>query len=803
VSPAFNLATSKRLVTWLIVVLVLGCHAFTVLAQDLSPAMLEEASRRTGLSQEEILRRYREQQSQAGQAVADTSQAPGRTSLEGIDDRGTTAPAGRSESSYWAERPDIVLPMSEAMLDTAAVDSLLEMLTTIPDSLRVFGSGFFSLDAALFSPPSFGPVPPDYLVGVGDEIVIDVWGEVELRVTRIVDRDGSIILPRGGKIVCHDRTLESITNAVRDRLDNSYSGLADGSIELSVTLGKLRSIQVFVIGDVQRPGAYELSSVSTVMSALHAAGGPALSGSYRNIRLQRAGETVTHLDLYRYLTGGAREQDRTLRQGDTILIPPRGRTVQLRGEVRRPAIFELAAGETFDDLLIYGGGFTPVAVTRIVHVERIVPPAMRQPDLPDRTWVDIYLEPTTGKLEDPTTGELADGDVVHVNGIVGEVWGWVEIQGNVKAPGRYQFNQGMTVRELVDLSGGAWPDVLLEVAVIDRIDVQEQLSTVTIPLGDILSGVASDVALEERDILQVFALGAMRDQETVSITGDVRQPGPFEFRQGMTLQDLIVRAGGILSSGDVEHVEIQRLMEDKVFSAAAEPPSGNTVETILVNLGSDYLRHGNDIMLMPFDNVVVRRLPWYEKQRVVQVRGEVFYNGTFSLENESERLSSIVQRAGGLKPNAYARGARVERRGLGNVAVDLVAAMDEPGGPQDIILEAGDQILVPQRQYTVKVVGEVGFPTALVFEDGKNINWYVDRAGGYLEQADKGRSRVIHPNGLSQPNKGGHQVLPGSTIMVPVEPPPEGPTTLQTLREISAIFMALATVWLVIDRSTE
>ncbi|MEZ4388706.1 MAG: SLBB domain-containing protein, partial [Candidatus Krumholzibacteriia bacterium] len=214
----------------------------------------------------------------------------------------------------------------------------------------------------------------------------------------------------------------------------------------------------------------------------------------------------------------------------------------------------------------------------------------------------------------------------------------------------------------------------------------------------------------------------------------------------------------------------------------------------------DYLARGRAFLLEPFDHVVVRRLPWYEQQRVVQVRGEVLYNGAYSLEQADERLSSVIRRAGGLKETAFAAGVRVERAGLGNVAVDLEAALREPGGPQDIILQAGDRVLVPERQYTVKVVGEVGFPTALVFEQGKKIDWYVDRAGGYLEQADKKRTRVIHPNGLSQPNKGGHRVLPGSTIVVPVQPPPEGPSTLETMKEIAAILASVATVWLVVDR---
>jgi polysaccharide biosynthesis/export protein len=467
--------------------------------------------------------------------------------------------------------------------------------------------------------------------------------------------------------------------------------------------------------------------------------------------------------------------------------------------VRRPAYYELRPAEVLTDLLRFAGGFTPQADTRVLKIERIIPPAERRRDLPDRTFIDLYLDTVSGTLAEPAAGVLRDGDVVTAGRIDDKLWGWVRIDGHVKYPGRYQFNQGMTVRELIAMAGGAWPDVLLEVALIDRVDARERRSSLTVALGEILAGAAPDVALQERDVLQVFAAGAMIEDETVAVSGEVRAPGTFEFRQGLTLRDLLVRAGGLPASADLANVEIQRLQTDKVFSAATVPPVGSLVTTLTVDLSPDFLAGGRDILLEPYDHVVVRRLPWYERQRLVTVRGEVFYNGVFSLEYADERLSSLIARAGGLKPDAYVRGARIEREGLGNVAIDLEAALRRPGGPADVALEAGDRLLVPQRMDAVRVVGEVGFPTALVFESGRNINWYVDRAGGYLDRSDKKRARVVHPNGLSQPNKRGHEVLPGSTIMVPVKAPPEGPSTLETLRDIAAVLASFATVWLVID----
>ncbi len=774
------------------------------MAQDIPPDALQEAARRTGLSPEELLRRYQEQAGQQATSVADTAQAPGRTSLQGIDDSQPPA-TGRGETSYWPERPAVILPgapVEGEELSVAAAESALTAFSTAPAKLTFFGRDFFNLPPSTFSPPSFGPVPADYLVGVGDEIVVDVYGDVEFRLSRVVDRDGTIILPKGGKVVCHNRTLAQVTKAVRETLARSYSGINQGTINVDVTLGALRAIRVFVVGDASQPGAYDLSSLATVFTALSACGGPGENGSLRDVRLMRGGEQIAVLDVYDYLMGGVREGDAILRDGDTVFVPQRGRTVLLQGAVHRPAFYELRPGEDLGDLLRFGGGFTPQAATEVVHIERILPPAQRRPDLPDRTYRDVALDPATGTVATPADGALLDGDVVTVDAIEDRLWGWVRVVGHVKRPGRYEYHDGMTASQLVQTAGGAWPDVLRDLAVIDRTDTQEHYTAVQVPLGAILRGDAPDVPLQERDLLRVFSAGDMLNRSEVNVSGEVKNPQSFAYRTGMTLADALVRAGGLLAAADPSRVEIQRLRADKVFSDAATLPEGTSVDVIFVALDGNWMQGEASTPLKPFDRIVVRKLPWYEFQRVVTVKGEVLYGGQFSLEEKDETLSSVITRAGGLKATAYAPAARVVRKNLGNIAVELVAALAHPGGPQDIILQDGDQIIVPEQQYTVKVVGEVGFPTSLVYENGKHINWYVNRAGGFLEKADKKRTRVVHPNGMSLPNKGNSEVLPGSTIVVPVQPPPEGASTLEKLKEIAAIMASAATIYLVIDRTT-
>ncbi len=784
---------------WRLAALLILLLAAAAPGQDIPDNVLEDASRATGLSKEELRRRYAQQM--AAPPATPAVQEPGRQSLEGV----VTPPAGRGEASYWPEKPEVRLPAEPVVGDELSVPAAESALAALegPAPLAVFGRSFFALSGDVFAPPSFGPVPASYVIGVGDEIVVDVWGEVEFRETRIVERDGSIILPKGGKIAVHGRTLGAVKAAIRDHLARSYAGLDDGTIQLDVTLGALRTIRVFVIGEATRPGAYDLSSVSTVFTALYASGGPGENGSLRDIRLMRDGKPVAKLDLYRYLLEGVRDGDDVLRDGDTVFLPQRNRTVLLQGAVRRPAFYELLPGESVADLIRFGGGFTAQAATEVVHIERILPPARRVPNLPDRTFVDVALDPATGAVADSGLDLLLDGDIVSVDGIQDKLWGWVAVNGHVKRPGRYEFVPGMTVTELLARAGGTWPDVLTDIAVIDRVDPLENTYTVTLPLGDILAGRQPDVALMERDQLRVFSLGDMLDREQVTASGVVREPGEFIYRRGMTLKDLLARAGGVPSTADLSRVEVQRLRRDKVMNPSAEAPQGTTVDVLIFDLRPDWMQAAADVLLEPYDRLVVRQLPWYERQRNVTIQGEVLYNGTFSLVTKDETLSSVLARAGGLKATAYAPGARIVRPEIGNVAIDLVQALAAPGGPQDILLQEGDVIVVPEQQFTVKVVGEVGYSTSLVHENGKKIDWYVDRAGGYLENADKKRTRVVHPNGLSFANKGGHKVLPGSTIVVPVEPPPEGPTTLETVKEIAVILGSLATVWLVIDQATE
>ncbi|MBE0566435.1 MAG: SLBB domain-containing protein [Krumholzibacteria bacterium] len=772
-------------------------------AQAVDPALLQEAARRTGKTPEQLMSEYRQAQGGQAPAVADTTAPPGRTSLDGVDDRRT-----RSGQDPTGGQFGVVLPLS----GTRAPEYLdADAPAAEADSAgpRWFGEDFFRLDEGMFTPPSFGPVPGDYKLGVGDEVVVDVWGEVELRLVRLVDRDGTIILPQAGQVTCAGRTLEQVDQAIREQLRRSHASLGrtpddpDARTFLQVTLGRLRPVRVFVVGAAARPGSYELNSVSTVLTALYAAGGPAEGGSLRAIRLVRGDQTVGELDLYAYLLGGDRSGDLRLREGDTVHVPDRSFGVSITGAVRRPMHYEMKDGETVADLVRYAGGLTAEAAAEVIHVRRILPADQRRPGEPDIVVVDVPYDAQAGVVRDRQAGTLQDGDQVTVDGIGDRDDRWVEVRGLVKRPGRYQLQPGMTVADLVTAAGGLWPDALSEWASLDRTSPARELSTVTVPLGQVLAGQAAPIVLEARDVLHVFARPETRDRPRVTISGEVYQPLTMDFRAGLTLRDLVLRAGGLKRGANPLRAEIARIREAAVTSLDPGTDPAQTVDVIRVELGEDFLQNPDSPRLLPWDRVAIRQLPWWETQRTVTVAGEVFYPGEFSLENRGETLSSILARAGGLKPTAYAQGARVVRSqdGVGNIAVDLRQALARPGSQPDIILEPGDRIVVPNRMYTVKVTGEVGFPTSLVWEEGRRIDYYVERAGGYLKHADKGRTRVVHPNGMSLPNKGSSEVIAGSTIIVPLEPPPEGPSTLEVAKDITAIIAGLATIWLIVDNT--
>jgi polysaccharide export outer membrane protein len=670
-----------------------------------------------------------------------------------------------------------------------------------PAKLPRFGRDLFRAIPATFAPVTYGPVSPEYRLGPGDELIVEVWGEVTYRDRHLVDRRGTILLRDAGALTVAGLTLEEVQREVNQRLARVLSGVkpkGGGSTFADVSLGRLRAIRVFVVGEAMRPGGYEVSSVSTIFQALYAAGGPSDIGSLRAVRLIRENREVARLDLYEYLIEGTRRGDESLRDGDSVFIPVADRTVAVSGEVRRPARFELLEGEGLSDALRFAGGLLPSARTDVAHLHRILPPQLRAAGQLPRVELDLPLQ---AQLDGQTQAvPLVDGDEIEVRPVSDLREGYVSVTGSVVRPGRYAYVAGMKLGDLLERAQGVWKDALLDRALLVRTRSDYSKESFEIPLGKVLAGEAPQ-ELAPMDSLCVFSLREMQDRHRVEIHGEVHKPAIYEFYEGMSLRDLILLAGGLNDQAEALSAEISRVQTTQAASV------DTLAEILHVPLGRDFTTlESRPFLLQNHDNVFIRRLPYWELQRNVLVGGEVKFPGVYTLQQRDERLSSVLQRCGGLLPTAFPPGFRINRPtgSVGNIGLDLQRALEHPGGPDDIILVAGDQITIPPQPLSVKVIGRVGFPTSVVYAQGKGVGHYVDRAGGFADHADKGRTQIIYPNGLSRTVRRfwwDPPVQPGSTIYVPDEDRHGGVDWGDVLVKTTTVLSSLATIYLVIDRT--
>lgn len=737
-------------------------------ARDLPPDLEAELARR-GLTAAEAV------QAADSLASADSLGDPaGRIVREASPSRGSSASAAPATAAAPPRRP----PAS---------------------GLPRFGASLFALPTDAFSPPVYGPIAAEYRLGPGDEIVVDVWGDTVFRRSETVNREGVVLLPEVGQVPLSGLSLAAAERRLRDRLSKVLSGVTSDppTTFLDVSLGRLRPVQVFVVGDAVRPGAYDLSAASTSLHALYFAGGPTPDGSLRDVRVVRDGKTIASLDVYAYLRDGQRSGDVRLENDDTVFVPLAGPRVSVSGDVRRPGLYELADGETLADVLAFAGGPTATTATGHARVERVLPPAERRPGEPVRIVLDVPLrEVLDGGIAFP----LQDEDGIVLDGVPEDRTGWVSVTGQVWQPGTFQWREGLRVSDLLAAAGGLRPDAYAERAALVRTRDDGTRDALSLNLAAAAAGDASaDVLLQARDEVTVFALETFRVPRSVSIRGSVREPGDYELPEGMSLGELLLRAGGFTEDADPESVLVSRV----------RPKDGDEArlaDTFPVAVGPAFLASPGDVafLLENHDLVFVRRVPHWELHRVVQVAGEVRFPGTYSLQSPTETLVDVLGRAGGLLDTAYPAAFRLERKeGVGQVSVDLDRALRKPKSPDNLILRDGDRLTVPERPMTVSVAGAVGFPTSLVFQPGQGIGDYIDDSGGYTDQAKKGETTVIYATGRAAKVKRwwpDPDVEPGARIVVPAKSPDAGIDWGSTIRSVTAIVASLATTVLVVDR---
>ncbi len=680
----------------------------------------------------------------------------------------------------------------------------------------IFGLNTFRETTTRFEPNLSGPVDDNYRLGPGDQIALILTGDVSQAYMLDVTREGFIVVPQAGQIYVSNLTLGQLREILYTRLGRVYSGVRRGAgatTQFSVSPVRLRSNQIFVLGEVLSPGSYRISSAGTAMSALYAARGPSDNGSLRNVQIRRGGRTIGVLDVYDYLINGDASGDVRLLNGDVVFVPVNQPRVRVVGEVVRPATYELSTGETLSDAIRFAGGFTPSASRRRVQIERIQSPIERQLGGRDRVTLDI----TTVGLTDggPTDLPLLAGDVVRVFPISERMRNRIAVEGNVWQPGTIGLTPGMTVAQALRAAGGVQPDTYLGQVLISRLNPDSTRSQLHARLADTTGVVIGDFPLQEDDHLRVFSMTEFRPTRYVAITGAVRNSGQVPYREGMTVRDLVLLAGGLEQSADLRQAEVARLPVDR--------RDGTTATTFRVALDSSYLfERGPDgkyfgppglpapsgqtpeVSLAPYDNVLILRQPNWELQRQVVIAGEVLYPGTYSLRTKTEKVSDVISRAGGLTPEAYADGVTFFRYNdsVGRIGIALPEVLRNPRSRDNLQLLDGDSIFIPRFNAVVNVKGAVNSPVAVTYVPGASLDHYVRAAGGITRRGDIRYAYVTQPNGKVEATGGkfifrsNPKPRPGSTVFVPEKDASERRldylATLGTLAQVAASFVAIA-----------
>ena len=675
---------------------------------------------------------------------------------------------------------------------------------THADSLPAFGYNIFSTSPTAFETSLNVPVPANYVVGPGDEIIITMWGETQLERTLTVSKEGNIYIPDVGLINVNGLSIQGLRQKLFNILSKTYSSLnasanGEARTNLDVSTGTLRTVKVYVLGEVSKPGGYTLPSLSTSFTALYYSGGPTLNGSLRNVKILRSGQTISVIDLYDYLTKGDKSTDVRLEDGDIIFVPPVGKRVALAGQVFRPAVYELKQGDMLKDLIAYAGGLDFNAYFGRVHIERIIPFDQRNEFTNNIMDIDLNF-PTVNDLRN-SNYVLEDGDVVNILKINTRPENRVTIKGSVRKPGVYELSSNiMTVRDLIYKADSLSPDAFRAKAILTRTLSNEKQKVINFNLNNALNGEASDnLVLKNRDVVEVYSIERFYPSRTVAIAGAVKYPGSYRRYQNMTLTDLIILAGGLSDSATTRDIEITRMdtVNPTIYA-----------EKFLVSLPKDYWDNSmhKSFFLTDYDRVLIRRDPAKTFNQTVSISGEVQFPGSYTLLYEGEKVYDLIKRAGKFKSTAYTDGMYVYRRNpifsdTGHVIIpDTIKRklqdipiynrnffkkeysnripilwkdiLEDTSSIYNIPLDPGDSLIVPKDPSIVYVLGEVGIPSSVPYMEGGSLQYYIDQAGGYTENSGKGYEIVVLPNGKKWkpsswffiPNP---DIKSGSTIIVP------------------------------------
>lgn len=680
---------------------------------------------------------------------------------------------------------------------------------------EIFGRKLFSSKNLTFQPNLNLPTPENYQLGTGDEIIVDIWGNSEYSFRQRISPDGNIIVPNIGPIHLNGLDIKEASTKIRRAFSRIYSDLASGSpgTYIKTSLGNIRSIQVNIMGEVTLPGTYTLSSFATVFHALYSAGGINDIGSLRDIKVYRSGKLIAQTDVYEYLLKGDNSGDIVLKEGDLVRVEPYKKRVHMTGAVKRPMWYEMKEGEPLEQLVKYAGGFTSDAFKKNVRLTR---------------KGDTELKVYTIESEIFDSFMLKDGDEIIADSILVRYENRVTIEGSVFRPGDFALDSSiLTLKDLVTKAEGPTQDALLTRVLLYRENADLTTRVESIDLDKLLKGTKPDIALKKNDRLYVPSKNELKDELFITLSGEVKRPSIYPFVYSMSIEDLILQGGGLLESASRARVDVSRRIKDPLSTQESPVQS----EVFSFDLHRGFIVNGDkNFVLRPYDIVVVRRSPGYEVQKNVTINGEVLFGGTYSLVDKEERISSVIKRAGGLTSSAYIKGARIKRtmtsdeyeqlqatlkltkdRGRGSdsisveslniagmyqIGFDLNKALSNPGGEDDLVLAAGDEITIPGMNNVVKISGAVMYPNAVAYSKEMTMNDYIKNAGGYGFRARRNRAYVVYMNG--KVSKGPASTIePGCEIIVPYRPEKDKLTTgdilgvSTSIASIAALIMAI------------
>lgn len=681
------------------------------------------------------------------------------------------------------------MEMQAALSDIMPTDSieLLEKMLENQEKERrkIFGHDIFNNEELSFEPNMNIATPQDYRLGPGDAVIIDIYGASQESIEATISPDGDVTIEGFGPIQISGLTVVQANAKVRAQLGTRYQ-----SSQIKLTVGQTRTITVNIMGEVKTPGSYTLSAFSTVFNALYMAGGISDIGTLRNIKIYRNNREISSVDVYDFILNGRATGNVRLTDNDVIIVNPYECLVNLTGRVKRPMFYEMKKEESLTSLIKYAGGFTGDAYKKNIRVIRKAGA--------------LYSVHTVGEF-DMSSFHMADGDSVNVDSIIKRYSNVVELKGAVFRPGPYEVGGSITsVKTLMEQSEGVTEDAFTAHAVMHRMKPDRTLEVVPVDVAGIMEGRVADITLRNEDVLYIPSRKDLKDNQTLTIHGEVLYPGIYKYAENETIEDFVLQAGGLNDAASMVKVDVSRRINNPMATATSD----TIAQTFSFKLKEGFVIDGEPgFILQPYDEVYVRKSPGYYVQQNITIEGEVLFEGTYTLSRKGERLSDIIKRAGGLAHTAYPQGARLLRKrtqeerlrdenllkmairqqstkskkdsldmskleinDIGSVGIELDKALANPGGDADIVLRDGDKIFVPEYTSTVKINGEVMYPNTVSFMKGKGVNYYINQAGGFNTSAKKKATYIVYMNGNVAKADRHHKPLPGCEIVVPSKP---------------------------------